>query len=91
MTIAVFSDRRTKMGIFGSKKNNMVLEVANMNCEHCEKKVETALSFVPGVVSCKPNSSGKEVTVVLDSKSPAGVEAMVVALKEIGYEAKARV
>ena len=78
------------MGIFGSKKNRMVLDVSNMNCAHCEKKVETALSFVPGVVSCKPDSGTKEVSIVLDAKAPANVDAIVAALKEIGYEAKAR-
>lgn len=77
------------MSIFGSKEK-VTLTVEGMTCEHCEMKVRNALADVGGVKKVvKVDRSANEAVVTLSGSSPATTDALVTAVTEAGYTAKA--
>ena len=61
--------------------------VDGMMCNHCKAHVETALKGVNGVVSAEADVENKTATVTL--KEDVGVNVLIEAVKNAGYEAKA--
>jgi len=77
--------------MFGLNKNVKEFKVEGMTCEHCVKKVETALESVEGVNSCKVNLK-KKSAVIHYTDADLGLEAehnffekMERAVDEAGY------
>lgn len=60
--------------------------VPDMHCGGCMRKVETALSALPGVLSARANLSARRVTVVTTDK-PASPESYLSALADAGFKA----
>ena len=54
-----------------------------MSCEHCVKHITQALKLVEGVKSVKV--SLKDNSAVVDHKEDVGVDALKVAVTEVGY------
>lgn len=60
--------------------------VAGMSCDQCENKVNTAVSAVAGVKSCKANAMKAQVLVDYD-ESVAGIDgAIEAAISGCGYD-----
>ncbi|MAG14063.1 MAG: hypothetical protein CMN78_05655 [Spirochaetales bacterium] len=77
------------MALFGSKKA-ITLSVEGMTCEHCEMKVRNALSGVNGVKKVVKVDRGGGVAVVsTNAKSEVTADALVQAVSDAGYTAKA--
>ena len=62
------------------------LKVNGMTCGHCENAVKKALASVPGVERVVDVSRERSEAIVEGS---AGIDALVGAIKEEGYEAEA--
>lgn len=62
------------------------LAVPDMHCGGCMRKVEAALTAIPGVESARANLSAKRVAIVTQSRA---VEPFLTALLNIGFEASA--
>mgnify|MGYP006303806829 CR=1 FL=1 len=75
------------MAIFGAKKNTLTLDVPDMHCPNCEKRVKVILESVPGVASVKPSAADGNVVVGLDKKSPADEQTLRAELEAGGYPA----
>ena len=73
------------MGLFGPKKNEMRISIPGMHCENCEKKVSAVLEEVHGIKSFKPSLKKHEVSITLDSESPASFDTIEEALTSGGY------
>ncbi|WP_435105675.1 CopZ family metallochaperone [Arhodomonas sp. AD133] len=63
------------------------LTVTGMTCGHCEKAVEEALGELPGVERVVKVSRADEEVVV---EGDPDVDALIAAIKEEGYEARAQ-
>ncbi len=63
-------------------KENIVLSVEGMMCEHCKARVEKALSSVAGVKKVKVDLAAKTATV----QGSADKQALVDAVTQAGYE-----
>ncbi|MFC7203023.1 heavy-metal-associated domain-containing protein [Haloferax namakaokahaiae] len=61
------------------------LTVTGMSCEHCEARVEDALSEVSGVTSATADRESESATV----EGEAAVETLVAAVEDAGYDASA--
>lgn len=66
-----------------AKKETTVLNIEGMMCEHCAKKVTTALKSVKGVKKVIPNVDAKTVTVVHTEISTA---TLITAIETAGYK-----
>ena len=66
------------------KKEQTVLQVEGMMCEHCKARVEKALSSVHGVTSVKVDLAAKTAIVT----GTVEREALVAAVTEAGYTVK---
>ncbi len=64
----------------------VTLAVENMTCGGCMRKVENALSGVPGVASAQVNLSARRATVVFE-QAQASAAPLVDALGKIGFKA----
>ena len=78
---------------FGNKKivkeetaMKKTLKIEGMMCQHCVAHVTKALSGVQGVISVDVNL--KKKTAVVETESEVGVDALVSAVTEAGYEVK---
>ncbi len=60
-----------------------ILKVTGMTCQHCVQAVTKALKNVPGVVTVSVSLERGQVVV----EGTASREALVSAVKEVGYEA----
>mgnify|MGYP000874297546 CR=1 FL=1 len=58
--------------------------VLNMNCKHCQQRVETMLKALPGATGAKVNLAAK--TAVLTAKEPISRETITAILTEAGYQ-----
>ncbi len=70
-----------------SGTHTITLAVENMVCGGCMRKVEAALTDVPGVVSARANLSAKRATVVLAEAQDAAPAKLIDALGAIGFRA----
>lgn len=78
-----------RMGIFGSKEK-ITLSVEGMTCEHCEMRVRNALAEVDGVKKVvKVDRGASEAVVSVADKESVSKDALVQAVAEAGYTAKA--
>ena len=68
-------------------KQTVTLAVENMVCGGCMRKVETALTAVPGVISARANLSAKRATVVFGNGQAADAAKLIDALAAIGFRA----
>jgi copper chaperone CopZ len=75
------------MGIFGKKTATLTLEVPDMHCENCERRVKVILESVPGVASVTPNAKKGNVVVGLDASAPAAEQTIRDELAAGGYPA----
>jgi copper chaperone len=74
------------MGLFGKKAGKTVLlDVPDMNCGHCEMRIQKILEETPGVLKVKPDAGTKQVNVSL--RDDADITAVLSALAEGGYPA----
>ena len=62
------------------------LEISGMTCNHCVARATKALEAVPGVESVQVSLEPGGAVV----QGSAGVDALVAAVKEAGYEAAPR-
>lgn len=76
------------MGIFGRKNNSLTLEVPDMHCENCERRVRVILESVPGVASATPSAEQGTVVVGLDPNAPADEQTIRSELTAGGYPPK---
>ena len=74
------------MELFGSAKV-INLKVDGMTCEHCEMKVEKALSALPGVKKVKIDRSKKNADISISKSADIQVQAMIDAVTAAGYTA----
>lgn len=74
------------MELFGSAKV-INLKVDGMTCEHCEMKVEKALSALPGVKKVKIDRSKKNADISISKNADIQVQAMIDAVTAAGYTA----
>lgn len=73
------------MALFG-KKEQVTLKVQGMTCASCQKHVGEALRGVPGVAGANVDLAFHRATVTYDPEK-AGVDEMVRAVREAGYDA----
>ncbi len=71
-----------------SSTKTVTLDVENMVCGGCMRKVETALTAVPGVISAKANLASKRANVVFGNAQEADARKLIGALGAIGFGAK---
>ena len=76
------------MGLFGKKFDSLTLEVPDMHCENCERRVKVILESVPGVASVNASAKRGTVVVGLDANAPAGEQKVRDELAAGGYPAK---
>ena len=76
---------RRRSGVADECARPIVLTVENMHCGGCMRKVEAALTAVPGVQSARVNLSAKRVTVVPVGDLAAGD--LIDTLGEAGFKA----
>ena len=76
------------MGIFGKQKNTLTLEVPDMHCGNCERRIKVILESVPGVASATPSAEKGTVVVGLDPKTPADEQTIRDELAAGGYPPK---
>ena len=62
----------------------IILNVEGMSCEHCKKRVESALNAIEGVASSSVNLTNKEVTIEYD-KSSISDNKLKNTIEEAGY------
>ena len=62
----------------------IILNVEGMSCEHCKKRVESALNAIEGVASSSVNLTNKEVTIEYD-KSSISDNKLNNTIEEAGY------
>ena len=79
------------MGLFGSKKerNNTVLEIDGMTCNHCVMRVTKALEGIKSVKEAKVSLADKKADVSFKS-AKVDDKVLVDAVEEAGYKAKAK-
>ncbi|MDA3914141.1 cation transporter [Oleiagrimonas sp.] len=61
------------------------LKITGMTCGHCVKAVQQALSDVPGVTRAEVDLQARQAQV----EGSADVDALIAAVQEEGYEARA--
>ena len=74
------------MGMF-KKKEEAMITVEGMTCEHCESKAEGAAVGVTGVRKAKADRVKNQVSLVLDSSDDTVLDSVVAAINETGYSA----
>ena len=72
------------MGLFGSKKETVVLSVEGMMCMHCAAKVEKGLKAVKGVKEVEVDLQSKTVTVTAANCEP---QMLADAVNSLGFSA----
>lgn len=75
------------MGIFGKKKQ-ISLTVPEMNCGHCEKRIEEMLKNLEGVAVVKADSGTKTTTLTLKGDTGPSLDQITAALGDSGYTAE---
>ncbi len=61
------------------------LNVAGMMCEHCEKRVTSALSQLPGMQNVQADAKANTVVCEFD-KSQTNIDQIRTAIEEVGYD-----
>jgi P-type Cu+ transporter len=64
---------------------NITFKVADMSCGHCEKRITSALSAIPGVQACKANSKSSLVELSLSPNTTLCAEDLAAIISEAGY------
>jgi P-type Cu+ transporter len=64
---------------------DLVVQVRGMDCAHCARTVQQAISGVPGVQSAEVLLSVEKAVVTLDESAPASLEKIRKAVEESGY------
>ncbi len=64
---------------------DIVIKVSGMSCINCEKKVERAVSVLPGVGGCKADYSNTEVAVNCEDKEDT-IQAVKAAITGAGFK-----
>ncbi|MGH1525362.1 heavy-metal-associated domain-containing protein [Leifsonia sp. L25] len=59
-------------------------QVVGMTCEHCERRVQSEVSLLPGVESVRADAGS--ATLVVVSGSPLDLASVREAVEEAGYE-----
>ena len=77
---------RTTLVTTDGKPVTTTLVVENMHCGACMRKVEQALSRVPGVAQARVNLSSKRVAIVTSTR-PDTAEPFLAALQDAGFAA----
>jgi len=66
------------------KKYTKILTVEGLHCEHCAKKVETALKTIPGIKKVSVNLETKEVTILSNKElTNSSIESV---FKDLDYD-----
>jgi sulfite exporter TauE/SafE/plastocyanin domain-containing protein/copper chaperone CopZ len=68
-----------------NRPETLVLKIAGMTCPACERRIETAVSRLPGVSSCRASYTRGQAKVIL-GEVPADREAIVRAIESLGYQ-----
>jgi copper chaperone len=69
-----------------ARLQEIIIDVAGMTCEHCERRVATALEAVSGVVRAQASHSENRAVVTADPNA-ATPDALKSAIAGAGYEA----
>jgi Cu+-exporting ATPase len=64
------------------------LAISGMHCASCVRRVERALTRVPGVIGATVNLATERAAVALDPEHPAALDEIVAAVEKAGYEAR---
>lgn len=75
------------MGLF-SKNEQVAVKIESMNCGHCEAKVSTALSAIPGVEKVDASSKTKIATIFARKGQEPDHATIAKALEGSGYTAE---
>lgn len=59
-------------------------QVVGMTCEHCERRVQSEVSLIPGVESARADAGS--ATLVVVSAAPLDLARVSEAVEEAGYE-----
>ena len=70
-----------------NRPETLVLEITGMTCPACERRIETAVSRVPGVSSCRASYTRGQAEVVL-AEVPADRGTIVRAIETLGYQVR---
>lgn len=72
--------------MFENNKITKIIEIEGMSCEHCAKKVESALKDVKGVKSARVDLANKKAEVTLKEEVDESI--LKSAVEDLGYEVK---
>ena len=77
--------KEDKKMLFKKKTNDneLIIEVQGLNCSHCEKRVEDALSSLENVLTVK--ASAKKNSVVLTYSDNVDIDSIKEAIEKAGY------
>lgn len=62
-----------------------IFQVEGMMCAGCEKRVNTALSAIDGVIKCEANASSNSVSIVFDD-TKVTEDMLVSTIEDTGYD-----
>ena len=68
-------------------KTKITVKIKGMDCEHCAHHVKSAVENLDGVEKAEVNLKKGEAAVTLSKVQPAAAEAIIQAVKGIGYDA----
>jgi len=89
MPIPIMTDLASPPAAAASPAATAELDIGGMSCASCVRRVEKALSRVPGVVDVSVNLATERASVGLaTAAAPAKLEALVAAVAGAGYEAR---
>jgi Cu+-exporting ATPase len=85
------SSPTTETAEAGARQNAAVTElsISGMTCQNCARHVTEAIQSVPGVRSATVSLENKNATVRWNAGAEPDVPAVIAAVKQAGYEAKA--
>ena len=75
------------MGLFGNKKETVILNVEGMMCMHCAAKVENGLKAVKGVKGVAVDLKSKTVTVTV---TECDTDTLVDTVNSLGFKASVK-
>jgi len=68
-------------------KTKITVKVKGMDCEHCVHHVKTAIENLDGVEKTDVSLKKGEAVVSVAKNNPATAEAIIQAVKSVGYDA----
>jgi len=70
-----------------NRPEKLVLKISGMSCAACERRIEAAVSGIPGVSSCRASCTRGQAEVVF-GEAPADRAAVLKAIETLGYQTR---